>query len=118
MTSGMNYKQRDIILLPFPYSDLSSSKRRPALVLSNNSFNNSSQDIICCLITTNPKHDNLSVSINETDVENGRIHYKSRIKPYRIFTADKESIIRKLCDLNEKKFDQTIETISRVISKN
>ncbi|PIN85194.1 MAG: hypothetical protein COV47_03445 [Candidatus Diapherotrites archaeon CG11_big_fil_rev_8_21_14_0_20_37_9] len=55
MMSGMTYNQADIILLPFPYSDLSSSKKRPALVISNNKFNSFSNDFICCLITTNPQ---------------------------------------------------------------
>jgi len=33
------YDQGDIVLLPFPYSDLTGSKQRPALIISNEKFN-------------------------------------------------------------------------------
>ncbi len=33
---GIMYKQREIVLLPFPYSDLSAIKKRPILIISNN----------------------------------------------------------------------------------
>ena len=35
----MKVKQRDIILIKFPFSDLSGAKVRPALVISNNQYN-------------------------------------------------------------------------------
>ena len=35
MKGGIMYEQRDIILIPFPYSDLTGAKLRPALILSN-----------------------------------------------------------------------------------
>ena len=117
MTSGMNYKQGDIVLLPFPYSDLSSAKKRPALVLSNNKFNGSSDDIACCLITTNPKKDELSIAINDADVSNGKLHFESRIKPYRLFTVEKRIVVRKICSLKKAKFNETIEKLSEIISQ-
>jgi len=45
--------QRDIILIPFPFSDLSESKIRPALVVSNNIYNSQSLDIVVTAITSN-----------------------------------------------------------------
>jgi mRNA interferase MazF len=40
------YKQGDILLIPFPYSDLTATKQRPVLVLSNSHYNESHQDIV------------------------------------------------------------------------
>lgn len=34
----MIYKQGEIVLVPFPYSDLSGSKRRPVLIVSNDAY--------------------------------------------------------------------------------
>ena len=48
----MAYKQGEIVLVPFPYSDLSGSKRRPVLVVSNNLYNNSFLDIVVVAITS------------------------------------------------------------------
>ncbi len=42
------YKQREIVLVPFPYSDLSAVKRRPVLVISNDDYNISYPDILVC----------------------------------------------------------------------
>jgi len=47
------YKQGDILLIPIPFSDLSSNKKRPVLVLSNNDYNNKTEDIIVAAITSN-----------------------------------------------------------------
>lgn len=99
----MNYKQGDIVLLPFPYSDLSTAKKRPALVVSNNTFNASSDDFVCCLVTTNPKQDKYTIQITENDVEQGKLSFASTVKPYRIFTTDKKIVVKKLCALQKTK---------------
>ena len=49
----MMYKQGDILLIPFPFTDLSSTKQRPVLVLSNTKYNESNQDIVVAAITSN-----------------------------------------------------------------
>ena len=116
--SGMAYKQMDIVLLPFPYSDLSVSKKRPALVISNDEFNASTPDLICCLITTNLKQDKYSVGIDEQDVENGKLFFKSKVKPYRVFTTDSKIILKKLCSLKQQKFAQVIKNLHKITSIN
>lgn len=105
MNAGMNYSQRDIVLLPFPYSDLSGSKKRPAIVISNNNL--SGKDIICCLITSHSPNDGFP--IEDDSFEEGNLPFKSWIKPYRIFTIEKNSILKKLAkvkkDYYKKVFD-------------
>jgi mRNA-degrading endonuclease toxin of MazEF toxin-antitoxin module len=64
--SGTKYKQREIILVPFPYSDLSSSKRRPVLVVSNDDYNQHFQDVVVCVITSNLHTDEYSVFYRKT----------------------------------------------------
>jgi len=46
----MKYYQGDIILLPFPFSDLSNAKQRPAVIISRDSANN--QNYIVAKITS------------------------------------------------------------------
>ncbi|MEK6886775.1 MAG: type II toxin-antitoxin system PemK/MazF family toxin, partial [Nanoarchaeota archaeon] len=60
MKGGIVYKQRDIVLIPFPYSDLTGAKQRPALIISNNKINHT-QDKICCLITSNSTADGIKI---------------------------------------------------------
>jgi len=84
-------EQREIVLVPFPYTDLTNSKVRPALIISNSSVNQS-QDRICCLITSSPTKEGLL--IEKKDFERGMLPFKSRVKPKIIFTIN-EKIIRK-----------------------
>ena len=57
------YNQKDIVLIPFPYSDLTGSKKRPALVISNEKINKT-EDRICCLITTNEYQNDILITKN------------------------------------------------------
>ena len=48
----MIYKQYDVVVVPFPFTEKLSSKRRPALILSNSSFNSSHDHVLLCMITS------------------------------------------------------------------
>ena len=113
----MNYRQSDVILTPFPFSDLSSSKKRPSLVVSADTFNESSQDIVCCMITTNPKTDDYTVSIKGTDAEDGELHFNSTVKPHRLFTIDKKIVVKRLCSIRAEKFNEVIYKLQTLMPK-
>ena len=81
----------DVVVVSFPFSDLSSSKRRPALVLSNIQ----SEDILLCQITSQDVKDQFSISLNQSDFLSGGLPKKSNIRPNRIFTASKSIILYK-----------------------
>ncbi|MDA3836607.1 MAG: type II toxin-antitoxin system PemK/MazF family toxin [Nanoarchaeota archaeon] len=101
------YKQGDIILMPFPYSDLTGSKKRPAIIISNSRLKG--DDFICALITSNTPKEGLL--IKKDSFENGTLPFQSWIKPQRIFTIDKKIIIKKLANINNtfyKKLEQGI----------
>ena len=91
------YCQKDIVLIPFPYSDLTLSKRRPALIISNEKTDKM-QDRICCLVTTKPHKDDLTIT--KDSFEDGILPFKSFIRPHRIFTINEKAIIKKLCRIN------------------
>ncbi len=112
MRDGINIEQKSIILVSFPYTDLSSSKKRPALIISNNKFNMSSKDVICCLITSNPGTYPHCVPITNKDMENGFLEFDSQIKPYRLFTVSKKLIYKILGKLNTKKANEVEKELS------
>ena len=106
------YNQRDIILIPFPYTDLTASKLRPAVIISNNELNNRG-DFICCLITSND--DSSGLLIEKRDFESGSLPFKSWIKPYRLFTINNKIIRKKLCRVNVKLHEKIINILSRYL---
>lgn len=108
------FSQGDIVLIPFPYSDLSLSKKRPALIISNEKINNT-EDRICCLVTSKFHKDDLLIS--ENSFEQGRLPFKSFIKPHRIFTIHEGIIIKKLCRINNALHDKVIEKLNDYLKR-
>lgn len=62
------YKQGDILLIPIPFSDLTSSKKRPVLVLSNDDYNCKTEDIIVAAITSNMTTKDYTVMLSSSDL--------------------------------------------------
>ena len=57
MPSTTRYRRGDIVLVPFPFTDLSATKKRPALVVSPDKFNEHAQDVVLVAITSQPSDD-------------------------------------------------------------
>lgn len=100
------FKQKEIVLVPFPYSDLSAAKRRPVLIISNNDYNEKFPDIVVCVITSNIFKDDFSVILNDADLETGILPEKSVIKCHKLFTIEQSQIIKKFSTINAKKFEE------------
>lgn len=79
----------DIVVIPFPFSNLVGQKRRPALVLA--SFGG--DDIILCQITSSARFDAHSVPLRRADFSSGSLPVDSMIRPTKLFTADKSLIL-------------------------
>ena len=112
MTDGIKFNQREIVLILFPYSDLTGAKQRPALIVSNKILN-STQDRICCLITSNPTNEGLE--IKKEHFEEGRLPFKSWIKPQRLFTIDERIIRKKLCKISKKFHEGILKHINQFL---
>lgn len=101
----------DIVVIPFPFSDLSSSKKRPALVLADLP----GDDIILCQITSQSSADPNAISIANADMASGGLIKSGFIRPTRLFTADKNLILRKVATVNLVKYGQVIQKIWELI---
>ncbi|WP_090386328.1 type II toxin-antitoxin system PemK/MazF family toxin [Dyadobacter sp. SG02] len=101
----------EVVVIPFPFSDLSGSKRRPALVLADLI----GDDLLLCQITSQSSKDIHAVPLSITDFLNGSLPVDSFIRPMRLFTADKNIVIRKAGLLRAKLVDDVTRTIVRVI---
>ena len=101
----------DIVVIPFPFSDLSKAKKRPAMVLTNLRR----EDIILCQITSKDTNDSYSVSLFEKEFSKGTLKQDSNIRPNKVFTADNSIIEYKIGSLKEAKTKQVIEKVCSII---
>lgn len=81
----------DVVLIPFPFSDLSRSKLRPAVVLAACGRG----DWILCQVTSNPYSGPRAVMIADDDFEDGSLQRKSYARPGKLFTASEQLMVRR-----------------------
>lgn len=96
MRPGTAFEQGDVVLLPFPFSDLSSAKQRPVLVLSRGSYNRASPDFLVCAITSNLANAAHSVYVEDADMAEGTLPKPSRVKVDKVFAASQDLARRKV----------------------
>lgn len=99
----MTYKPFDVVELPFPFSDLSSSKRRKALVISSEDFNHQNKATTVMMITSRQNSNWAGdVHLDEWDLAGLKKPCYTRLK---IFTADNGLLLSQVGSLssNDKK---------------
>ena len=95
----------DVVVVPFPFSDLTQAKRRPALVISVLEGN----DLILTQITSQFVRDNYAISMEGKDFEEGGLKQKSNVRPNRLFTADSHIVLYRVGSLKKGKLNEIIE---------
>ena len=116
MPSTTRYKRGDIVLVPFAFPDLSSSKRRPALVVSPDWFNSSNQDLVLVAITSQIGDDPRSVLLDEADFVRGKLPKRSMVKLAKVFTIHSALIGKRICAITESKLERILKTIREFYS--
>ncbi len=101
----------DVVVVPFPFSDLSQSKRRPALLIAPLEGN----DAILCQITSKAVKDTYAISINDADFSSGSLKQPGNIRPNRLFTADSHIILYRIGIIEKDKLNQVIEKVVKII---
>ena len=97
----------DVVVVPFPFSDLSGSKRRPALVLTDLR----GDDMIICQITSKPANDIFAQPLISEDFISGSLLANSYIRPLRVFTVDKNIVFRKIGQITSERMNKVIDAI-------
>ncbi len=88
--SALKIQQRDIVLVPFPFSDTQTTKVRPALVVSNDVYNETHLDAVVLAITSNTTSSLYKVVIDEVELGRGKLPLRSAVrvdKPYSVLQS-------------------------------
>ena len=98
---------RKVVLVRFPFSDLSQSKLRPAIVLADAGR----EDWILCQVTSKPYGDSKAILLEGSGFESGSLRVESYMRPGKLFTAHQSLIVSEAGRLTEATFQQIIEAI-------
>ena len=102
----------DVVVVPFPFSDLSQAKRRPSLVVADLT----GDDLILCQITSRPVTDHYAIPIGSGDFAAGSLNRDSNVRPNRLFTADSKIVLYRAGELISDKLREVIDKIVEIIS--
>lgn len=109
----MKYNQGDIVLVPYPFTDLSSSKKRPVVIISKDSIND--QDYVVAKISSVIKNDNLSILIKPADTKTS-LHFLSEVRTNNLLTIHSSLIIKKITSFNKEPLTRITESIKDNLS--
>lgn len=101
----------DVVVVPFPFTDLTIAKRRPSLVIASPE----GDDIILCQITSKAIKDSHSVSIDDNHFSEGSLRQLSNVRPNRIFTADSQIVLYKIGHLKLDKLNEVVGKIIQIL---
>jgi|ERR1051325_11412342 mRNA interferase MazF len=102
-----------IVIVRFPFSDLTASKVRPAVVLAEAGRG----DWILCQITSQPYGDPDAIRLDTGDLAWGSLRLTSYARPGKLFTAHASLMAAQIAELQSGKFNAVRNAVVRMIQK-
>ena len=110
----MRFQKGDIVVIPVPFTDNQTFKRRPAVVISNDDVH-ATGDVVIVQITSQLRNDKLSFPINPTDTTVA-LPKNSVVRIHKIFVLENHLIEKKVSALKPTVYAQLVKEIEKVIS--
>lgn len=112
----MKPRQGDIVLIPVPFTDLSSRKRRPVVVVASDAYNDASLDIVVVALTSNPKQTPWSLPITVIDLRTGRLNRPGTIRADKIYTLAQSLVVNRFGAVTGGMLGRILQTLARVMA--
>jgi len=109
-------EQGDIVLIPIPFTDLSSQKRRPVIVISNNDYNRKTEDVVVVAMTSNPESTDYSFSISSSDLMNGKLNRPSRVRVDKLYTMSQSIIVKTFGRVDVRILQRVQSTLQELVA--
>ena len=100
-----------VVLVPFPFSDLSQAKLRPAVVLAGAGRG----DWILCQVTSNPYGDRRAVALAADNFATGSLRAASYARPGKLFTANRDLMVRQVGVLNTESLKRIVDGVVNIL---
>lgn len=102
-----------VVLVPFPFSDLTGAKLRPAIVLADAGRD----DWIMCQITSRAYGDDRAYRLDPADFSSGGLRIESYARPLKLFTGNKRIISAVVGNLQRNSYSTIITVILEVLQQ-
>ena len=112
----MRFEPFEVVVVPFPFTDTTASKRRPALVISSKSFNDNHDQLILAMITT-AKNSRWHSDVVLTDWKAAQLAVPCKVR-FKLFTLEGSKVVRQLGVLSKADRLAVTSTIGEYLAKN
>jgi mRNA interferase MazF len=109
--------QRDILLIPIPFTDLTSQRRRPVVVISNDEYNRRTDDVVVVAMTSNLRPAEYSFTVTSADLAIGTLRRPSRVRVDKIYTLAQSIVVKRFGQVNDATFDRIRQLLSELVEK-
>jgi mRNA interferase MazF len=106
------FNQGEIVLVPVPFTDLTSTRRRPVIILSNDAYNTNTADVVVVAMTSNLTPTAHSFVISSADLDSGALNKPSRVRVDKIYTLSQQIIIKRFAKVNATTMDRIRQLLS------
>lgn len=111
----MTFETFDVVVVPFPFTDRTTTKRRPALVLSDaKAFNKQVGQSVLAMITST-RNSNWPLDVEIENLDSAGLPSASVVR-MKLFTLDDQLVIRKAGALAENDRKSVSTTLRRLLS--
>jgi len=100
-----------IVLVQFPFSDLSRTKLRPAVVLADAGRG----DYVLCQVTSKPYGDSRAVKLEDASLAKGSLRVTSFARPGKLFTASRDLIKAEIATLDPPTLKEVVEAVADLL---
>lgn len=109
------YRRGDVVLVPFPFSNQSVTKKRPAVIISSDKYNNSSSDVLIMAITSQLEQNTGIDEYLVDDWQSAGLLKPSAIKP-AISTIERSLILKRLGSLSSDDLSATENVLRELLN--
>jgi mRNA interferase MazF len=114
----MHLRQGEIVLVPVPFTDLSSRKRRPVIVVSAESYNEAGLDMVVVAMTSNPWQSAWSFVISPADVTEGRLNRPGTVRIDKIYALSQSLAVARFGRVSEPVMMRIRDLLSNLVAPN
>ncbi len=113
---GITPEQGEIVLIEIPFSDLTTSKRRPAIVISNNRHHQTQADMLVVGLSTRASPGNpYSFEITQADLISGTLNQPTRVRVDKVYTLLQARVIKTFGKANNATLDRIRQLLTALV---